>query len=246
MALYRAFPLSDMNIGIVCEGITDYYVIEAALSKIIPFDFTATLIQPDVTPESIRLGEGWCGVFKWCSEILSHESTQTEILRNIYKIIIIHIDADVAQKHFRDCGSNYNNTPELPCDSECPPAEDTVNNLKALIESWMPANPMDDRTVICIPSKSSETWVVTALFGTNDPDILENIECNNELERYLAEKPPRERLIRQKDGRFRKDTSRFKSSEKIISNKWMFVTKHCREAKRFESNILSTLVLLDL
>lgn len=235
-----------MNIGIVCEGVTDFYVIEAALNAIIPIDFTLTPIQPDVTPESIKLGEGWCGVFKWCSEILSHEGIQTKMLRSTYKIIIIHVDADVAQKQFKDCGSNYNNTLGLPCDSKCPPAEDTVNNIKALLESWMPTNPLEDRTVICIPSKSSETWVVTALFGTSDPNILENIECNNELERYLAGKPARERLIRQKDGKFRKNTSRFKSSEKIISNKWKFVTEHCREAKRFESNIISTLVLLDL
>ena len=240
------FPQSDMNIGIVCEGITDYYVIEAALNTIIPNDFTVTRIQPDVTPESLNFGGGWCGVFKWCNEVLSHESAQTKILRSIYKIVIIHIDADVAQKHFRDCGSNYNNTPGLPCESKCPPSEDTVNNLKTLLESWMPANPLDDRTVVCIPSKSSETWVVTALFGTNDSKILSDIECNNELEHYLSEKPARERLIRQKDGRFKKITNRYQSNMKTISNKWNFVTKHCREADKFEGNIISTLVLLDL
>lgn len=59
MDSYRVSPQSNMNIGIVCEGVTDSCVIEAALNAFVPFDFTLTTIQPDVTPESIRLGEGW-------------------------------------------------------------------------------------------------------------------------------------------------------------------------------------------
>ena len=233
----------NRRIGIVCEGITDYYVLKAALNAIITGDFILTKLQPDETPKSKRFGEGWCGVFKWCSDTLSHEGIQTGMLRSTYYIIIIHIDADVAQKDFADCSFSAQG---LPCARACPPAEDTVNNLKDLLESWMPDNPLIDLTVICIPSMCTEAWVATALYGTKDPAILTDIECNSNVETYLAGKPARERLIHRKARRLRKKTDRYRNEAEKITDNWDLVKQHCGEAEKFEENITDALVLSDL
>lgn len=233
----------NRKIGIVCEGITDHHVIEAALNAIVPGGFILTLLQPDATPQSEKFGQGWCGVFKWCGDILSHEGSQTRMIKSNFDIIIIHIDADVAQKDFADCGLSAQG---LPCDSNCPPAEDTVNNLKDLLESWMPNNPLDDMTVFCIPSICTEAWVATALYGTKDPAILTDIECNSHVETFLAGKPARERLIFHKAGNLKKRTDRYRNEAEKITGNWNLVTQHCGEAKKFEENVIAILALSDL
>lgn len=233
----------NKKIGLVCEGKTDFYVIEAALNAIISSDFILTRLHPEDTLRSKKLGQGWCGVFKWCRDTLSHENIEAKVLGITYDIIIIHIDADVAQKAFADCGLSAQG---LPCDSTCPPAEDTVNNLKNLLESWMPNNPLSDMTVICIPSICTEAWIVTALYGTSNPEILIDIECNSNVEAFLAGKPTRERLIFHKAGNLKKRTDRYRNEAEKITNNWNLVTKHCGEAKKFEMNILATLVISDL
>ncbi|MCD6588466.1 MAG: hypothetical protein J7K88_07940 [Candidatus Fermentibacteraceae bacterium] len=228
----------NLRIGIVCEGPTDFIVIQAALNAVISKDFTATLLQPEDTPKSKKLGTGWCGVFKWCRDNLFSENYQVIVLRKTFHAVIIHLDADVAEKRFSDCGLD---SPGLPCVSPCPPSGDTVKKLKNLLKSWMPGNPLDNRTVICIPSVCTEAWVVTALYGKLNPDILTEIECNETVENYLAGKPARERLII--PSTLKKRTERYRASAVKISNNWDMVTEHCSEAKKFEDDIRILLAL---
>lgn len=44
----------------------------------------------------------------------------------------------------------------------------------------------------------------------------------------------------------RTNTDRYRNNAERIADNWDFVTQHCREAKRFEENIIEILALLDL
>ena len=173
--------MSDTRIALVAEGSTDQVIIEAALKAILPKPFILTLLQPE--PTRPTMGSGWPGVFKWCRDFerRGHAMLEDDPTLGLFDLIIIHLDADVADKSYADCGAAVVEAaaalPGLPCFQPCPPASDTVNQLNSVLLAWLGIQQPGHKTAFCIPSKASEAWLAAALLP-NGHGLLNGIECN--------------------------------------------------------------------
>jgi hypothetical protein len=55
------------NIGIVCEGPTDYIILKEVIDKITQNHNYYVQLQPE--PDLLgEYGNGWKGIWKWCSD----------------------------------------------------------------------------------------------------------------------------------------------------------------------------------
>jgi hypothetical protein len=133
--------MSDLRIALVAEGVTDQVIIEAALRAILRRPFVLTLLQPEATrPE---LGGGWCGVLKWCREFAARGwgRLEDDPSLELFDLIVLHVDADVAEKSYSDCGGAFA-TPTaewhpLPSPHDCPPISPSVDAIQSAISSWL-------------------------------------------------------------------------------------------------------------
>lgn len=132
-----------LRIALVAEGPTDYEVIAAALRAVLKQPFVMTLLQPEATQP--QFGGGWGGVLKWCYTTSRRHSgplSQDPTL-SLFDLIILHLDADVAAKHYADCGpavakmAHACNWKPLPCHRPCPPAADTCIALLHVLTAWL-------------------------------------------------------------------------------------------------------------
>jgi len=233
--------MSDYRIGIVVEGTTDRIVIESALNKIFA-DRTYTLIQlqPELSDGLSRggfgaTGSGWGGVYQWCLQIVNMDLALADNrLLQKFDIIIIHLDADVAEKNYSDANLKNPFKKDLPCVQACPPVSPTIQALERVVLGWLNLKKqLSHPFVMCIPSKCTEAWVAIALYGADDPKILVDIECNTNIENYLAQKPARERLIRNRSGKMKKLTQKYLEKSGQITSQWDYITQKCNQADRF-------------
>jgi hypothetical protein len=210
--------------SVVCEGPSDYCVIEAVLVAVFgDVDFILQRIQPleslyggDAGP----YGGGWKGVRAWCEATRDKWGSVGASRAGITgDILIIHIDADVAGE------------PEINCAQPCPPADPTVRNLRAEMLGWLGNATVPDWIVLCTPSKDMDAWVLTALYP-NDPWVSRNIECRLGSAVRLRNKP--EKLVRQRGGRIQKLAPAYKVVGRRITDAWPRVKARCSEANRFD------------
>ncbi len=117
----------------------------------------------------------------------------------------------------------------------------TVRALYNVVAGWMRPTQLGAKAVICIPSKCIEAWVAAALYGPNDPDLVENLECSFEVETYLQAKPARERLLRSHEGRFRKMKGKYQQAQQTISTRWKDVKDFCPQAAQFQDAVEAAL-----
>jgi hypothetical protein len=214
--------MSDrLRIALVAEGPTDRLMVEAILRAVMPRPFILKQLQPEMSQAFGHAGGnggGWSGVYKWCVDA-AHQGggrlSGNGLLRITYDLLIIHVDADVAGVSY---GSG-NITPmpsdlALPCARPCPPVEDTVNALRAVLLSWCGENKPPPRIVLCIPSKSMEAWVAAALFPQ---DSIVNrssppFECCAAPEARLGVQPARVRIA--------KSVPAYRSKQTELSAAW--------------------------
>ncbi len=238
--------MSDYTIGIVVEGTTDRIVIDAALQSILGGQtYTITQLQPESSDGFAQggfgsTGCGWGGVYQWCRQLVSmggelakHPSLQR------FDFIILHLDADVAEKRYRDANIVNPVYDDLPCARPCPPAGDSVQALQRVVSGWLDLSELPRPFVMCIPSKCIETWVGVALYAQNENALLNDIECKADIENYLAQKPARERLIRNRNGTMKKITARYSEESGRIARQWEYITHHCQQARIFTERIIA-------
>ncbi len=215
--------MSNPRVALICEGVTDKIVIEAALKSILATPFILTMLQPEVELGGgfSPTGGGWGGVYRWCRQIVSMgQGIASNVSLTHFDAIIIHIDADVATKNYAEARIQDPPHDDLPCNQPCPPAEDTVNPLRKIITGWLGASDASDlpyNWILCIPSRKTEAWIIVALFHQLQPLLLSNIECNDEVEHFLANQSAESRLIRYKDGKFKKEISIYQAKSEIIT-----------------------------
>jgi len=152
-----------------------------------------------------------------------------------HDILVIHIDADVAGKSYHESGTTPDSGDRLlPCELDCPPASATVDALREVLLSWLGETQIPPRTVLCVPSKSTEAWVVAALFP-NDEAMRKGMECWTDPENRLAQQP--------RSRRIRKTQRDYEANRQRLSEAWpLLVGKHhLGEAKRFQHELLSAL-----
>src|SRR5205085_10570829 len=102
MACWEGCPMSDpLRIALVAEGPTDGVVIEAALrSMLSERPFVLTQIFPEGSISFGQLGTGWAGVYRWCHQSAKRGNGRLQgdalVFQN-YDLLILHLDADVAE-----------------------------------------------------------------------------------------------------------------------------------------------------
>jgi len=238
--------MSDFKIGVVVEGTTDRIIIESVLNHILQ-DYTFKMIQ--LQPEQRfnddggfgTTGSGWGGIYRWCRQVvdMGFDILDNPSLKQ-FDIIIVHLDADVAEKKYRDANILNPKKDDLPCVSPCPPASNTTTNLEQVIYNWLNLSGQYFKPlVMCIPSKCIEAWIAVACYGQNDTSILMNIECNADIENYLAQKPAKERFIRNRKGKMKKLTKRYSEYSETITTKWNYIMEQCLQAKEFNDRIVT-------
>jgi len=234
--------MSDLRIGMTVEGPTDAMVLEAGLSAFLQSSFTSVTLQPQIPPG--KSGAGWSGVFWWCRQIGSqgYSSLVESPILNHLDLVIIQVDADVAGMPYSSAKIDDPPYNDLPCEYPCPPASRTVGALHNVVRGWLDPSRPGAKAVICIPSKCIEAWAAAALYGPNDPDLVDDLECSFEVIPYLHAKPAKERLVRIREGKWRKEPGKFKRAQQTISNRWSDVKYYCPQAAHFQEEVEGALV----
>jgi hypothetical protein len=232
--------MSDpLRVALVAEGPTDRVVVEAALrSMLSERPFVLNQIFPEGSTSFGELGTGWVGVYRWCHQSArrgnGHLSADRLLFQNC-DLLILHLDADVAEYDYNDGAIHPGpRDHELPCALDCPPPSDTTNALRDVLLSWCGETAAPPRTVVCMPSKSTEAWVVAALFPS-DRAMARGIECYSNPASRLAQQP--------KAIRVRKTESDYQGRAETIKEAWPRLTARnaLGEARRFQCEFLSAL-----
>jgi hypothetical protein len=232
--------MSDpVRIALVAEGPTYGVVVDAALRSMLQGrSFVLQQIFPEGSVTFGELGSGWVGVYRWCHQSAKRGRGRLQndalVFQN-YDLLLLHLDADVAASQY-DHGSitPHTNDGPLPCESACPPPADTTNALRAVLLSWCGETAPPARTVICMPSKSTEAWVIAALFPS-DRAMSQGIECYPNPEARLGQQP--------KARRIRKTKRDYGAHPKEIEAAWPRISSPLSlgEAWRFQSEFLEAL-----
>ena len=232
--------MSDpLRIALVAEGPTDRIVIDAALRSVLgDRPFVLKQLQPEGSLAFGPLGGGWTGVYRWCKQAAGRGGGRLAgdaLLFENYDLLLLHVDADVAGKSYADdsitpeCGDEA-----LPCEQPCPPAAATTNELREVLLSWCGEAATPPRTVICMPSKSTEAWVVAALFPT-DRAMGREIECYPDPASRLAQQPVRQRI--------RKTQRDYQAAAGRLEQAWAHLAGEggLGEARRFQAELMAAL-----
>jgi hypothetical protein len=221
-----------IRIALVAEGPTDKIVLEAALSSILAeHSFVLKQLQPEESIPFRAIGTGWVGVYRWCRQAVarSNGSLRTDILFFAYDILILQLDADVAEKSYAD-GSIQEAVQDLPCVEACPPPTATTNRLRNVLLRWVGEGETPPKTVLCSPSKSIEAWVVAALFP-DDAAVRGGIECFNNAEVRLSQQPIAQRI--------RKRQEDYQKQSEQLKNAWPRLAANLVEPARFQRDLLA-------
>src|ERR1041385_4049001 len=208
---YRMSEL--LRVAFVEEGPTDKVVVECALSNILgERSFVLKRLQPEESLPFGPLGTGWVGVYRWCRQAIARSggALRNDVLYLSYDVLLLHLDADVADRRYAD-GSIEEPVQDLPCVQPCPPPAASTNPLRIVLLRWLGECNVPPRTVLCTPSKSTEAWVVAALFP-HDLAATHGIECWPNPENRLAQQP--------RDMRIRKSQHDYQSRSEDLKAAW--------------------------
>lgn len=234
------------NIGIVCEGPTDYVLLTAVIDKIIGEDNEFYLLQPEDNLSG-EYGNGWKGVWKWCND-------HAEILERYMKdmepkldIIVVQMDGDVSRKekevHCRCeptvCELKGKENPIkcmklkegfcpviLPCAVHHAPPEGYICHLEDMITSWLKR---EKDICVVIPCDSTDTWVVAAYDDFPDVEMMEDV-WNNVISKGKMYHNIRIPGHKKRIGIYRQFTD-------MVCDNWDKVKTSCVSAKYFEDRI---------
>lgn len=241
--------MSDtLRIALIAEGVTDYEVLYAAVGAILGGrSFSMKLLQPEGSIAFMgkgnagTLGGGWKGVYRWC---LQAAERNDDILIDdpiflAYDLLLLHLDADVACEDPANwpIGPITELAGILPCEAPCPPAEKTTNALRSILLSWLGATQPPPRAVLCTPSKSTEAWVMAAIFPEDREMARNGWECYPKPEKRLAQQPIRVR--------FAKTQEDYEAKRTAIQKGWPTVVNRLSEASRFQNDFTTAVQYVD-
>lgn len=179
------------NIGIVCEGPTDYILLKSVIDKISGEDNRYLQLQPENDLTGVY-GNGWKGVWKWCIDHVGFlERFMKEITPQL-DLIVIQLDGDVARKEkevhcvcaSKECEFRGNVHPLecqkvkenqcpviLPCNKHDNSVNGYIEHLTSQITQWLQT---EQGICVVIPCDSTEAWVVAAYDERQDAEEIEN------------------------------------------------------------------------
>lgn len=232
--------MSDiLRIALIAEGETDHVIIESALRAILPRPFVLNRLQPE--PTRPEFGGGWGGVLKWCRDFRTrgYGSFEEDPTLELYDFFILHLDADVAHMSYSDVSPAIEQEAQtagwgaLPCWEKCPPPEATVEKLKTVLFSWIGIEAIGDKTVLCIPSKSIETWLAVSVYPQNHT-LLNGLECALNMEGRLANLPLAKRI--------KKKVREYQNHAATVTREWNRVRQQCSQAETFHGGCSSVVI----
>jgi hypothetical protein len=236
--------MSDaLRVALVAEGPTDFIYLSAILPTLAAGrEVEVQLLQPETSAafrtEPGEHGLGWPGVYRWCRQAAQEGGGKVgaSALFGFHDLLVVQIDADVAGTTY-EAGHVAETVHDLPCEKPCPPASDTTDALRQVILRWMGEGSMPPRTVLCMPSKALETWILVALFPSDRAAKSTTLECRKAPEALLTGKPKSQRLIRSG----KKDVRQYESRSDDFRNAWLSVETRCSEARRFAEDFRTLL-----
>ena len=105
--------------------------------------------------------------------------------------------------------------------------------IQAVILRWLGERQCPTQLVLCTPSKSTEAWVIAAVWPTNPLILRGNWECHEDPERQLGALPKRRR--------FEKAVRDYRGKQDVMTAAWPAVSANLAEAARFEREFLAAL-----
>ena len=214
-------------------------MLEAAVTAILPgTELEIVRLKPEVSDSFVAIagttGFGWPGVYRWCRETVEKGGGSISggpVLESL-DAVVVQLDADVATATYEQ-GHIEDETGDLPCEQDCPPAEATTDALRIVLLRWLGEETAPTKLAICMPSKSLETWILAG-FYPSDPIVKSGaLECRSNPERLLSSKPLKGRLVSGKHKNF--DMYRNRAGE--FAQKWALVEKKCAHARRFAAEL---------
>ena len=228
----------QLRVALVAEGPTDGVVIKAALNAMLgEGTFVLTQLFPETSVAFGPLGTGWAGVYRWCQASAARGGGRLSGYKLLFDIgmhdlLILHLDADVAGERYEN--NSIQPLPSdlpLPCDRPCPPAADSVNELRMVLLSWCGETAVPPQTVLCTPSKSTEAWVAAALFPQDAEMERKGWECHPNPESRLGVQPLAARI--------RKSKADYQSKQQDITAAWDRLRNDLSEAGRFSTDFVN-------
>lgn len=238
------------RVAVVVEGPTDRIVIEAIIDSLLAdtdADFELQTLQPEVSAafgsgEFGPNGAGWGGVYQWCRQAadegrgsVSGSLVLSQYDLPQYDLLIIHVDADVADARYASAGIQSPQHDDLPCDQPCPPPHRTTDALRKVVLRWLGESTCPPRVVLCTPSKSMDAWVLTALFPDCGTFQQQDWECHPKPDKKISTLPL---WIRK---RFEKRKEYFQGKQLQIREAWPRVSEKLTEAQRFREKLTEEL-----
>ena len=224
-------------VAFVGEGPTDRIVVEAAIANLVgDRHFILKQLQPEESLAFGVLGTGWGGVYRWCHQAARRAggAMRNDPLFVTYDLLVLHLDAEVATENYANAGIN-DPANDLPCDQPCPPASATTNALRVVLLHWVGETAVPPKTVLCTPSKSTETWVLCSLYPLDGAVLSGGVECEPSPDTRLQAKPARGRVIT--GGK--KIVAKYRDRAHEITVAWAQVRNRCTEAERFSTELLA-------
>lgn len=174
-----------MRVGIICEGSTDFAVLEQLVVAVVGAD-QCVMLQPDfdrLRRREAAPGPGWQGVRKFL------QTSAPALAIGALDLVVIHVDASIR---------NLDEIKKI----KLPAPEDDGNELDPLcdhVKSWATGG-LPDNAVVVLPREDLETWLLAA--HTNLKDV-ESIDAPAE------ELAVRKLIERRRDGSVEKSPARY-------------------------------------
>lgn len=226
--------MSDpLRVALVAEGPTDKVVIGAAVAGLLGVSpFVLIQLQPEESLPFNQVRGGWGGVYHWCRQAAARAggALRHDPLFSTFDILILHLDADVAEKQYNEAGI-ADPVNDLPCGRPCPPPGATTNQLRTVLLRWAGETDVSPRTVLCTPSTCTEAWVLSALYPTDKIVVSGDVECYATPDRALQAKPKTGRLVTSG----KKVIEQYRRRAREITAAWPQTRALCTEAERFSS-----------
>ena len=202
--------------AVVCEGATDFPILEAIILELWPEIDRVLPLQPPLDelgqPKSPR--GGWSEVQKWCE---AHAGTLTELLSDDFgdpiDLLVVALDVDIAIQ------ARIMNPPRQGLTPYA--AKRLCNAVKGWLAAGAQRLPIE--LVIGLPAMAVEAWIIAALFRD-----CKNPEQLADPARYLAEHGK----LEMKDGRPWKRISQHRSFAGRVTGSLDKVRMRCPEAER--------------
>jgi len=235
--------MSDpLRIALVAEGKTDIVVLRAAIGALLENrEFVTRQLCPEFSNSFGRsIGGGWAAVYLWCRETVEQQGNQAKdrSFFGSHDLLVLHVDADVAGIEYSSDTRVRDAPSGLPCSHPCPPASAITDALRRVVLGWLGETSVPPLTVLCTPSKSTETWVLAALFPDEATNLAIELECRRDFEVILQRMPSDRRLIRSTG----KQIMEYRKREGQIRLAWPQVRANCSEAERFSQEFLAALL----